>query len=299
MWLPAIIDQLTGGNNLRRLVSYSVHPGERAAGWNAAFGAMGAELRPNGAWITGHDTSGIGFLIPSSAWPGILTAIAVAITAWYAWRRGHRDAARLALVAIVATGLAVVATSRVTGIFVPYVMHWWWGVAAIAMLSIVWCVAADLRTPRARDTATVIALFGIVTTGAVILRDLPVTVPEEQVSVMVAAVGPPTARALDHSQRYLVRGIDPTLGEGPMMGLYFDLDRRGFNVFVDPDQFSSLRYGKWREATPNDVDALVMIIDLPDVRLGKWLPPPGSRLIASSDKPGAGYAVFATPPPMA
>jgi hypothetical protein len=84
-----------------------------------------------------------------------------------------------------------------------------------------------------------------------------------------------------------------------MMGLYFDLDRRGFNVFVDPDQFSSLRYGKWREATPNDVDALVMIIDLPDVYLGKWLPPPGSRLIASSNKPGAGYAVFATPPPMA
>jgi hypothetical protein len=283
VWLPALIDQLTGGNNLRRLVSYSLHPGERAAGWNAAFGAMGAELRPTGAWITGHDTSGIGFVIPSSAWPGILTLIAVVGAGLYARRRGHGDAARLSLVAVVAAGLAVVATSRVTGIFVPYVMRWWWGVAAIAVLSIVWCVVADLRRPRVRDAASIIAVLGIVATGAVMMRDLPVPLPDERLSVMVAAVGPPTADALERNRRYLVRGIDPSVWGAATTGVYYDLYRRGFDVFVDPDELSSVRYGAWREATPQSVDGLVMVIDLPDVQLGTWPPPAGSRLVASFD----------------
>jgi hypothetical protein len=283
VWLPAIIDQLSSGSNLRHLLSYSRDPGERAAGWNAAINAMGAELRPNGAWITGHDTSTIGFLISSPAWPGFLTVAAVVAAGWFALRRGNGDAARLAVVSVVAIGLAVVATSRVTGIFVPYVMHWWWAVAAISMLSIVWSLVSDFRTPRVRDTISGIALVGVVAVAVVMVRDLPVTFPDEQLSHMIEVVGPPTAAALDHEQRYLVRGLDPSLLGAAPTGLYFDLYRRGFHVFIDPDQYSSVQYGAWREATPGDVDAMVMIIDLPDLEAGAWAPPPGSRLVASYD----------------
>ncbi|MEY2422882.1 MAG: hypothetical protein QOI95_2949 [Acidimicrobiaceae bacterium] len=283
VWLPAIIDQLSGGNNLRALLSYSQDPVERSVGWNAAFGAMGLELRPNGAWVTGHDTGGLGFLISSSAWPGIITLGAVVASGLFAWRRGHGDAARLALLSFVATGLAVVATSRVTGIFVPYVVHWWWAVAAIAMLSIVWCMVAELKAPNARHAVSLVGLAGLVVTTAVMLRDLPPPVPGERLSRMVEAVGPPTAAALDHEHRYLVRGIDPSTWGSAPNGLYFDLYRRGFDVFVDPDEFSSLRHGTWRQATPREVDAMVMVIDLPDVESGAWQPPPGSRLVASFD----------------
>jgi hypothetical protein len=66
-------------------------------------------------------------------------------------------------------------------------------------------------------------------------------------------------------------------------GLYFDLSRRGFHVFVDPDQYSSLQYGSWRVAAPEEVDAMVMIIDLPDLQAGAWTPPAGSRLVVSYD----------------
>lgn len=318
VWLPAVVDQVTGGSNLRSLLSYSRNPNEPAAGWDLAFNTMGAQLRPNGAWITGHDTSRIGFQLPSSAWPGIITLTAVALSGVFAWRRGNRDAARLAIVALGAAGLAVVATSRITGIFVPYVMQWWRGVAALAVLSIVWSVVAELRTPRVRDAATAIALIGLAATAGVMLRDLPVTLPDDQVSRTIAAVGPPTAAALHDDERYLVRGIDFNRGDGAMIGVYFDLERRGFDIFVDRDELSSLRYGEWREASPSEVDAMVMIIALPDLELGAWRPPPGSRLVASYDpltaaqrarareldvsireSLGDGYAVYVTPPPAA
>jgi hypothetical protein len=299
VWLPAIIDLVTGGDNLRRLASYSRQPGERTAGWNAAFSTLGAELRPFGPWISGHDTSSIGFVIPSAAWPGVLTLAAEVLSGLFAWRRGHHDAARLALVAFVATGLAVVATSRVTGMFVPYVVHWWWAVAAIAVLSISWCLVSELRTPRARDVASAVALIGLLATVAVMLRDLPVTAPDERVSMTIEAIGPPTAAALDQHQRYLVRGIDPKRGEALMTGLYVELERRGFDVFVDPDQYSSLRYGTWREARPQNVDAMVMVIDRPDVQIGTWRPPSGSHLVASYESLGDGYVVYVTTPPPA
>ena len=242
---------------------------------------MGAQLRPNGAWITGHDTSWIGFMIPSSAWPGILMLTAVVLSGLFAWRRGHRDAARLAIVAVVAIGLAVVATSRVTGIFVPYVMQWWRGIAAVAVLSIGWSLVNELRGPRVRDAATAVALIALTVTSVVMLRDLPVTLPDDQLSRTIEAVGPPTAAALRDNERYLVRGID-RLGS-VTSGVYFDLDRRGFDVFVDRDELSPLRFGEWREATPSEVDGMVMVVPLPDVELGTWSAPPGSRLIASFD----------------
>jgi hypothetical protein len=156
-------------------------------------------------------------------------------------------------------------------------------VAALAVLSIVWSAVGELRTPRMRDAATALALIGLVATTVVLLRDLPVTVPEEQMSLVVEAVGPSTAGALSREERYLVRGFDPKVLGAASSGLYVDLDHRGFEVYVDPDDFSSIRYGSWREATPQQVDAMVMIVDLPDLQLGMWRPPPGSRLVASYD----------------
>lgn len=283
VWLPAIVDQLTGGNNLRALLAYSRHPTEPAAGIHLAFVAMGAELRPNGPWITGHDIGALGFLVASPEWPGLVMFAAVLAAGLFAWRRGHHDAARLALVAIAGAVLALASTARVTGIFVPYVMRWWWGVAAIATLSIVWTVALEVRAARARAAIAAVGLLGILVTGATMVSDLPVALPETTMSRVIAAVGPPTAAALDHDNRYLVRAIDPTALGASQSGLYFDLEQRGFHVFTDLDQLSSLTHGNWRVAGPHDVDEIVMIVALPDLDAGTYVPPSGARLVATYD----------------
>ena len=283
VWLPAIVDQLTGGNNLRELFAYSRNPTEPAAGIHLAFVAMGAELRPNGPWITGHDTGGLGFLVASPEWPGLLMLGAVVATAVVAWRRGHRDAARLGFVAIAGAIVALASTARITGIFVPYVMRWWWGVAAIATLSIVWTAALEVRAARARHAIAFVGLLGILATGATMMSDLPTTFPEARLSPVIASVGDPTAAALDRSKRYLVRGIDPFALGGTQSGLYFDLERRGFDVFTDHELLASLRYGSWRAVSPSDVDEMVMIVALPDLDAGTFVLPSGGRLVASYD----------------
>ncbi|MEY2422879.1 MAG: hypothetical protein QOI95_2946 [Acidimicrobiaceae bacterium] len=293
LWLPPIIDQLTGGNNLRTLVSYSVHPTEPTAGWNAAFGVLGGQVRPVGPWITGRETGLFGLTERTSVWPAMLTIAAVIAASWIAWRRGNGDAARLGVVALVATGLAVVATARVTGLFAPYVMHWWWAVAAIAMTSILWSAASALRSVRTRDAAMVVCLVGLLLNAGAMVRDLPQPLPFERLSQMIATVGPQTASALQRDRRYLVRGVDPATLSAAPHGLYFELERRGFQVFVDHDDLSSLTFGTWREASPATVDAMVMIIDVADLEKGAWTPPAGAELLATFD----GYAVYLAPPP--
>ena len=113
--------------------------------------------------------------------------------------------------------------------------------------------------------------------------DLPTALPEAQLSPVIASVGDPTATALDRDKRHLVRGIDPSALGGTQSGLFFDLERRGFHVFTDLELLSSLKYGDWRVASPSTVDDVVMIVALPDIDAGTFVPPSGARLVASYD----------------
>jgi hypothetical protein len=282
-WVPPIVEQLSGGHNLRRVLSYSRHPNDPSAGWSEAFGVLGTELRLFGPWITGDDVGPLGFTVGSSVWPALLTIAAVIAMGWLAWQRGNRDAARLAVVVIAATGFGVIGTARVTGVVFPYVVHWWWGISALASLSIAWSVCAALKSVRLRTAITAICMLVLVANVAMLLRDLPTPVPGAPLSVAVAAVGPATSSALDLDHRYLVRTIDPLASGAVGSGLYFDLYRRGLHVFVAADEFSALQYGNWRTATPREVDAVVTIVDVPDIELGVFQPPAGSRIVASYD----------------
>jgi hypothetical protein len=282
-WLPPIIDQLSGGNNLRNLLAYSRNPNDPTTGWSEAFGIFGTELKPVGPWITGTDVGPLGFTVGSSVWPALFTLGAVGALGWVSWRRGNRDAGRLAIVVLFATALAVAATARVSGIAFSYVVHWWWGIAALAALSVAWSAIDLVRSEHARHVIGAVCAVGLVANVAVLIGDLPTPVPEPQMSTAVRALGPPTASGIDHGRRYLLRAIDPLAVGAVGTGVYFDLYERGFDVFVPPDQFSSLQVGTWRTAVPSEVDAIITLVDVPDLQLGVVQPPPGSTMIASYD----------------
>ncbi len=165
-------------------------PTSRPRGWDLALNAMGRELRPNGAWITGHDTGGLGFTLASPACQRAHGRVGRSVRCLcLASKPPRRSAARRCHPRRVV--LAVTATSRVTGIFVPYVMHWWWAISAIAMLSIVWCVVVDIHDARRRDMVALAALLGMIATGTIMLRDLPPVLPGGHLSDAIATVSPP------------------------------------------------------------------------------------------------------------
>ena len=72
LWLPPIVQQLfSDDGNLAAIVEFFGDPAEAQAGWRLAWGIMGNELGPPGAWLAGDELGPFGVL-PSSTVPSVL-----------------------------------------------------------------------------------------------------------------------------------------------------------------------------------------------------------------------------------
>ena len=130
LWLAPVVQQFTGTTgNLGDIIESFRHPTEPVAGWEIGFGVMGRELGVVGPWITGDDVGPSGFLETASTIPATLLIVATAALGTLAWRRGAKDAGRLAALAVAGAVLGVVGVSRITGILGPYLARWTWVVA--------------------------------------------------------------------------------------------------------------------------------------------------------------------------
>jgi hypothetical protein len=276
-----LVQQVTTSNgNLAALFHYVRDPRQATAGWTLAYGVLGAELRPVGAWVTGNDNDGIGFTAVSDVWPAVVVVALLVCTGLLAWWRGRRDAARLSAVAAVSVVLAVIATSKLTGDVAFYLTRWWWAVAAIANLAVVWALISVFDSRRLRDVVTGLALLGIVVAGVMSVGDLPASFAQSDMIEAVGRLNGSTPSALDHQTRYLVQSFDTSQLGFVSKGLFVSLRRQGFQVFVPPDSVSDIEYGSWRVATPDRVDALLSVVDIAEPG---WQPPPNGRLVASYD----------------
>jgi len=281
VWTPALVQQVFGNDgNLASLLDYISNPTEATAGWTVAYGIFGTELRPFGAWLTGNDDNGIGFTAFWAVWPAAVFLGLVVCAGLLAWWRGRRDAARLSMVAVMSVIFAVIATSKLTGGVFIYLTRWWWAVAAIATLAVVWALVSLFDSRWLRGAVTGVSLAGIVGVGLVSAADLPATFPHSDMLTAIDRLNGPTASALDHQSSYLLEPFDASQVSFVSNGLFLELRRQGFQVFMPTEPVGAQQFGKWRVATPDRVDAIVSVVDIAE---GPWQAPPGSRLVASSD----------------
>ena len=310
MWAPAVVEQLTGDpGNLSALAEYGADPDEPAAGWSYAVGVAGWQLRPTGPWVTGQELTSIGFTRSGHALPAVATAAAVAAATWWAARRrtepargsdaarcdAHRlDTARLGAISLVGAGLAFVATAQVRGIPVPYLSRWWWGISALATLTLAWALL-DAASGRVRQVLLTAVVVGLCVTSGSTLLSLPTRLPGAPTSRAIAAVAPAVADGLEPSGRYLIRSVVAGSWGAPGPALQLDLERRGFDVFVEPAPLNALTYGEQRIAERTEVDEIVTIVGREDVATG-WTPPEGGRLLSRWEDGEDGVAVWASPP---
>jgi hypothetical protein len=284
VWSAPLVQQLTGNpGNLGNLISYARHPSEPPVGLASAFGVMGAQVRFPGPWVTGNDADRFGYFARSgSTIPAlVLVAVLMVCIAW-ARRRGAYEGGRLAVIALVVLGLSVVATARTTsGSLFPYVIRWWWAVPAVAALAIVW--TAMTTCPAAFRKPVAVAVFvALVATVAIDLAELPASVPNADISKALAEVAGPTANKIQRARRYLVAGAEQRGFGASTAGLYVELHRRGFDVFAKPEKDGEIRYGSWRLARPEEVDAIITIVNVAELD-HTWEPADGSRRIAFWD----------------
>jgi hypothetical protein len=280
MWIPALVQQIfSNDGNLAALLSYIRHPSDAVVGWTAAYGILGAQLRPVAPWVSASDAN-VGFAASSAVWPGAVMLLVVIATGLLALWRGQRDPARLSAVVVILVCSAVLGTAKLTGLPYTYVTRWWWAVAALANLAIVWAVVRAIGVRTLSRVVTGVAVVAILAVGAMSASDLPASFAQSDMIAAVKALDGPTASALDHRTKYLVEHFDVSRFSFVSLGLFQTLADQGFQVFTTPDPLAGIQYGNWRLATPDRVDAILSVVD--NAEPG-WQPQPGRRLLASYD----------------
>lgn len=280
-WALPFWQQLTGDpGNLGAIVGYMRAPSSETAGVAVALGSLGAHLRLLGPWLTGNDANSLNFGTTGAVAPAMVVLGAVVALAWRS-RRCDGGHVLLAAMVLVLAIIGVATSARVTGLYAPYIVLFWRGIAALAVLALAWSLLGAL--PGWGRRGDLVASIGVVLAlAAGTVTQLPAQVPLSQVSRSLDSLVPEVAAELRRDRTYLVRGQEVRQLGAPISGLFLALERRGFEVRVDPDPLSPLTYGTWRTATPDDADAVVFVVDQTSIALG-WQPPDGARLLASHD----------------
>jgi hypothetical protein len=256
LWLPPVIQQLTGENgNLRILYGHFTDPPEEAVGFGVGIRVLLVHLNP---WrlVSGNDA------MYGATLPGALFALTWAASAAVAWRLREQARAlvRLDLVIGIALVLAFISASRIFGFLWFYLVLWSWSITVLMLVAIGWSIAllvGNASSKQSRSTWAAVGLGVVVVVMVVALASFTVEsaqaeAPDAGLSEMLRILVPPAAHQLDARDvpgggpdgKYLVTWTDPISIGAAGFGLLDALDRRGFDVGVGPEFASSMTRGR-------------------------------------------------------
>lgn len=165
-WIPVLLDQVVGTGNLGAIAHYFFSNGDSPAGFGTALHVAADQLRfPSAPWLGRSELAGLdGALLGSRLTALIVPILSMAGSLWLAVRMRVLAAFRFQLV-VIATALGgLIATARVTGPLFDWVVRWWWVIACLWWLSIVWALWSALSNHIATQPMQRIAT-GILAVG--------------------------------------------------------------------------------------------------------------------------------------
>lgn len=256
LWLPPVIQQLTGENgNLRILYGHFTDPPEEAVGFGVGLRVLLVHLNP---WrLVSHQDAMHGATLP-----GALFTLVWAASAAVAWRFRERARAlvRLDLVVGIALVLAFISASRIFGFLWFYLVLWSWSVTVLMLVGIGWSVALAVGGRASKQSRGSLAAVGlglvavvmVVALASFTVESADAESPDPGLSEMLRLLVPPAAQKLDAADvpgggpdgKYLVTWTDPVSIGAAGFGLLDALDRRGFDVGVGPEFASSMTRGR-------------------------------------------------------
>lgn len=255
LWVPPTIDQLRHDpGNYRALVDHFSDPSEQTMGLGNGLEVglryldvshlVRADIVNPGWLVTSADGNR-----PTSS-RGLVLLVLWAVAAVTATRRRHALLVRLHLLVGASIVLMLVAISRIFGVVWYYLTLWGWAIGLLALVATVWTaldvVAAGWtpaqRAARGRAGVAVLAGVGLLITARFSVdawssphADAPVAaelaaVVDDAVAGLDAGVGGTDGR----TDRYLLTWSDAFHIGSPAYGLLNELERRGFDVYVEP-----------------------------------------------------------------
>jgi hypothetical protein len=251
-WVPVVLDQIFGSQNMSMIVDYFRHPPEIAIGYRAGGRLLFRHL--DVTQLLGGSVSGSGELVEASArstgsvLPGVFVLLAWITAAVVAvlWLR-HRRLVALHAVVAVTVGIGAYSMTRIFGKVWYYLTLWAWSLTALMAAATVWTlievVRRALRSDRSHQAlrgvvAAVLTVVGVGAWASAVGGAIGVEVPEPRLSRSLGAVVEPTAEALRSGVgaadgvdgRYTVLWNDAFFFGSQGYGLISELERRGFDA---------------------------------------------------------------------
>jgi hypothetical protein len=292
-WIPVLIDQFFGTGNLTEILRYFSDSADRPAGLHDALAQAADNLQVRDAgWHGVITTVGADGAVEGGRLSALLVPIALyATTLAAAVITGARSALRFQIITGVAVVSGILATSRITGPMFGYLIRWWWVLACLWWLSVVWsaisAVLASSRTPQLVRQILPVAVVGLCMIPAfggarssahAADRALP---PEASSSLLLHDLLPPLIGALgslDDVDDVRVEMINSTWGT-MADGVRYAISHAGDEVVVDPQY--GFKFGEHRSAESRKADAVVWVVSADAVRI--WSQLPTARTIAIWD----------------
>jgi len=249
-WLPVLLDQVAGTGNLGAIAHYFLTNGDSPAGFGTAFHVAADQLRfPSAPWLGRSELAGLdGALLGSGLAALVVPILSMAGSLWLAVRMRVLAALRLQLV-VIATALGgLIATARVTGPLFDWVVRWWWVIASLWWLSIIWVLWSVLYERITSQSMQRIAtgLLAVVATVVTLAATGPIT----SATSSTPPPSPSTGIVLDG---FLQQTLDALQGSGPLLvvttgsvrgdygdALRLQLERAGIQVVAEPNMISHL-----------------------------------------------------------
>ncbi|CAB4560305.1 unannotated protein [freshwater metagenome] len=249
-WLPVLLDQVAGTGNLGAIAHYFFTNGDSPAGFGTAFHVAADQLRfPSAPWLGRSELAGLdGALLGSGLAALVVPILSMAGSLWLAARTRVLAALRLQLV-VIATALGgLIATARVTGPLFDWVVRWWWVIASLWWLSIVWVLWSVLSQRITTQSMQRIAtgLLAVVATVVTLAATGPIT----SATSSTPPPSPSTGIVLDG---FLQQTLDALQGSGPLLvvttgsvrgdygdALRLQLERAGIQVVAESNMISHL-----------------------------------------------------------
>jgi hypothetical protein len=244
LWLPPIIDQVTGDpGNMSVVAGHFLDSDDGPVGFDRGAELFAVHINP---WrlLAGQK------VIDGSMVPAALYGLAWAAAALATWRlvpRGttHRSTLlRLHAVIALALALGLVSSTRILGFVWFYLTLWAWSITTLMAIAIVWTAVLAVRARR--ELPAPAARLGLAATAAVLLgwtawfavdaRDAEPTqaiyssILADFTEVTTAAIDAGDAPGGGPDGRYLVTWTDGINLGSTGYGLVDELERRGYDV---------------------------------------------------------------------
>ena len=162
LWLPPLLDQISGSGNLGEILRYFTSSGP-TAGIRVGYAAVAQQLSIDASWVRGFDVGNtLQFAdgLRRGPLPIPIGVVPFAIALWYAARRRWHDVLHLGVIVLAMTVVAIFAIAAIRGPLAPYLVRWTWVLGAAWLLVPIWVAVRAATDDRPRP-ALAMAVVGI------------------------------------------------------------------------------------------------------------------------------------------